>query len=191
MNGRPGKLLSNTGYLVVASLASKVVGALFVLWVARYLGDSLFGTYNYAFSLASIFAIIADFGLDAMAIREVARNPRDGEPFAVLMRMRMLISVIVFLPLATAAFLLTGSLWTAGVVILAGAVSIIDTVGGIFFAFFRGVQRMELEAETQILWRTVQISLGAAAILLGCDLYGILLAMLAASSIRLGVSWFL
>jgi O-antigen/teichoic acid export membrane protein len=190
MSEQRGRVLSNTGYLIVASLASKVVGALFVLAIANTLEDELFGTFNTAFSLVSIFAIIADFGLDAMAIREVSRKPSDGEPFAQLMSLRLLISAVVFVPLALIAFLMTKSLWGTGVVLLAGAISIIDTVGGIFYAFFRGVQRMELEAQAQILWRAAQLGIGLAAIYLGFGIYGILLAMLAASSVRLAFSLF-
>jgi O-antigen/teichoic acid export membrane protein len=189
MTERPNRMLGNAGYVVVASLASKAIGALIVVAIARYLGDDLFGTYNFAFSLAAVFAIFADFGLDALAIREVARRPQDGDSFGQLLSLRLAIAAAVFPALALAAWLLTDDLATAGIVLVAGAASILDTVGGIFYAFFRGVQRMDAEAQTQIAWRTAQAACAGAAILLGAGVVGIMLAIFAASAARFAVSW--
>ncbi|MFH0816429.1 MAG: oligosaccharide flippase family protein [Methanobacteriota archaeon] len=189
MSGRPGRMLSNAGYVVAASLASKAIGALIVVALARYLGDGLFGTYSFAFSLAAVFAIFADFGLDALAIREVARRPEDGTSFGQLLTLRLAITGAVFPALAAAAFLLTEDLFAAGLVLIAGGVSMLDTASGIFYAFFRGVQRMGAEAYTQIAWRVAQAACVGAAIFLGLGIEGAMLAMLAASVVRLVASW--
>jgi O-antigen/teichoic acid export membrane protein len=189
MSERPGRMLSNAGYVVAASLASKAIGALIIVALARYLGDELFGTYNFAFSLAAVFAIFADFGLDALAIREVARRPGDGASFGQLLTLRLAITGAVFPILAVAAFALTENLAAAGLVLIAGAVAMLDTASGIFYAFFRGVQRMDAEAYTQIAWRMAQAGCVGAAIFLGFGIQGALLAMLAASAVRLAASW--
>ncbi|MEW5937084.1 MAG: oligosaccharide flippase family protein [Candidatus Thermoplasmatota archaeon] len=177
-----GRVLRNTGIVLGVGIASKLIGALFVLWIARYLGSAGFGTYTFALSFASVFVVFADFGLDALAIREVARA-RPEHRLREILLLRLLLAGIIAIALTLAALVLVRDALL--VVLLGGAASLVDKIGGTYYALFRGHERMELEGAVQLTWRGVQISLGAAVILTDGGLVAMMLALLCAALIRL------
>ncbi|MBI4999941.1 MAG: flippase [Euryarchaeota archaeon] len=191
MKARPetiaAPVVRNTGIVLGVGVASKLVGALFVLWLARYLGDAGFGTYSFALSFASLFAIFSDFGLDALAIREVARA-RPAHPFQAIMKLRAVLTAAVALALIAAALVLPVDRTTMLVVLFAGFIALVDTLGGTYFALFRGHERMELEGISQLAWRGAQVALGASVILLDLGLLWMMATLFAASVVRLALS---
>lgn len=182
-----GSVMRNTGILLGVGLVSKLIGALFVLWIARYLHSAGFGTYTFALSFASVFVVFADFGLDALAIREVARAGLEHR-FGEILRLRVLLAGAVAAVLTLAALLLVWEPQTLLVVLLGGAVSIVDKVGGTYYALFRGHERMELEGATHLTWRGVQVAVGAGVIMADMGLVALMLALLCAALIRLVVA---
>lgn len=44
-------------------------------WMARYLGPTQFGLYNYALAVVGLFGVIAALGLDGVVVREIVHNP--------------------------------------------------------------------------------------------------------------------
>jgi O-antigen/teichoic acid export membrane protein len=73
---RPGltAFLRNSGWLffdhLVRMALSLVVGA----WVARYLGPSQYGELAYALAYIALFSAIANLGMDAIVVREIAKD---------------------------------------------------------------------------------------------------------------------
>lgn len=62
-------------YWAVLGKVVNLVSALFVgILVARYLGPEQYGLMNYVISFVSLFAVLANFGLDNIEVRELARN---------------------------------------------------------------------------------------------------------------------
>ena len=55
------------------------VGLLVGVWLARYLGPSLYGEFNYAFAFAMMFAPVAMLGLDEIGIRELIKDPSNRD----------------------------------------------------------------------------------------------------------------
>ncbi|MFN8378279.1 MAG: oligosaccharide flippase family protein [Anaerolineae bacterium] len=68
----------NAGAIAVARIVSN--GALFIwqLALGRLLGETLFGVYGTVGALVAIGAVIANFGIGLIVIREVARRPQDA-----------------------------------------------------------------------------------------------------------------
>jgi O-antigen/teichoic acid export membrane protein len=71
------KILNNTSWLLVDRLLQMALGLFVGVWVARYLGPSQFGTYNYALSFVSMFSPLVIGGLRSIVVREVARHPSE------------------------------------------------------------------------------------------------------------------
>lgn len=69
----------NTGWLfadhALALVASFLVGA----WVARYLGPTRFGIYNYALAIVALFTPLVALGLKDIVIRDIVRVPEDKD----------------------------------------------------------------------------------------------------------------
>ena len=68
------KYFKNISWLFVEKLFRLGLGLLVGIWVARYLGPSQFGLFNYVISFVSLFAAFAAFGLDGIVIRELVRD---------------------------------------------------------------------------------------------------------------------
>ena len=52
-----------------------LAGLLVGLWVARYMGPSQFGAFNYAIAFAALFNSISKLGLDSIVVRELVSDP--------------------------------------------------------------------------------------------------------------------
>ena len=69
------RVLHNIGWLIVDRVVRMGFGVLIGVWIARYLGPSQFGDFNFAISFVALFGTVASLGLDAIIVREVLRNP--------------------------------------------------------------------------------------------------------------------
>lgn len=62
-------VVANIGWLFLDKVVRMGVGLYITLYIARYLGASKFGTFNYATAFAAMSSPIATLGLDAVVIR--------------------------------------------------------------------------------------------------------------------------
>jgi PST family polysaccharide transporter len=81
LSGRPlvAAVLGNAGWLLAEKAVRLLVGVAVSAWVARYLGPDRFGALSYAFALVALIAVVANAGLDAIVVREIARDPARRE----------------------------------------------------------------------------------------------------------------
>lgn len=75
--GRYWKYISNSLWLIAEKLSTSLMTLFVAAAVARYLGPSDFGLLSYAFSLALLFAVAGQLGLDGLVIREIVNRPDD------------------------------------------------------------------------------------------------------------------
>jgi O-antigen/teichoic acid export membrane protein len=186
----PARVLRNTLFLIASNLTTKLLGALFVILLARYLEDFGFGQYSFAFSFIAVFIIFADFGFDALTTRNVARNPDlAGEYLELVGGLRIGLSLVMISIALVAGYMLGLSEYLLLVILAAGLIYLFDKVSGLFYALFRAKERMEVEAGIQIVWKLVQTGIGLAAMYLGYALLEIVLFLLVASVFRCIISF--
>lgn len=92
LRGRPEllALVHNTGWLFADKALRMVVGVVVSAWMARYLGPSQFGEIAYVLSFVAFFSVIAQLGLDGVAVRDIARNEHDSaEILGTSLRLRL------------------------------------------------------------------------------------------------------
>jgi PST family polysaccharide transporter len=68
-------VLRNSSWLVGERLFRMLVGFFVGVWVARYLGPESFGSLSLALATFAVFGPVANLGLDAIVVRDLARNP--------------------------------------------------------------------------------------------------------------------
>jgi len=68
------RLAGNSGWLFFDWVFRSVLGFVVGIWLARHLGPTDFGTFNYAIAFVSLFTAVATLGLDAVVIRDLARD---------------------------------------------------------------------------------------------------------------------
>jgi len=64
------------GWIFADKAMRMVLGVLVGAWVARYLGPSRYGELAYVLAFVAFLSVICQLGLDAVAIRDMARNPQ-------------------------------------------------------------------------------------------------------------------
>lgn len=72
LKGEPVKVLNNIGWLLADKFIQIILGVLVGAWVARYLGPSSFGQLSYIVAIVGIFKIIAQLGINNIAVRDLA-----------------------------------------------------------------------------------------------------------------------
>jgi PST family polysaccharide transporter len=69
------RVLGNAAWLIADKLARMLLAMLVTAWLARYLGPTRFGFFNFAHALVVLFTLIATLGLDSVVIRDIVREP--------------------------------------------------------------------------------------------------------------------
>lgn len=123
-------IIENTGWLF-ALRALRLAFALFVgIWLARYLGPSRFGHFNYALAFVALFGPLARLGLESIVVRDIVRFPESrGEILGTTFTLRLAAGFACFaLAVAVVHFARPGDALTRSLV------SIIS-IGMVFQAF--------------------------------------------------------
>jgi O-antigen/teichoic acid export membrane protein len=92
----------NTIWLFIGTFGAKAIKASLVIYAARILGANGYGVFAYALSLAGLFTIFIDFGINAVITRESTRdlssqNKYFATAFAVKIFMLLTVMAIIFL----------------------------------------------------------------------------------------------
>jgi len=175
-------LVRSTFYSGLTTSAGLLLFVLMIL-AGRSLGSHDFGVFSFALSLASIFAIITDFGLDDLVVREVARD-RDlaGEYFGKIFVWKLILSVLALTALVITVNALKSSPIIRMVTYLLGSMAIFRSFITTVRAFFRAFERFDLEARLVIIDRVLLFLCGAAFLLTGGS---VLLLAVVFSAVRL------
>src|SRR3989338_8246770 len=68
------RIAINTVSLSIAEIVAKVAQFIIFVYVARQLGNAIFGRFNFAYSFSLIAVIFTDIGINYMIIREISRK---------------------------------------------------------------------------------------------------------------------
>ena len=121
-----------------------------VVVAAPLLGDAGFGVYQFATTLAALFALGADLGLGLWTTRALAREPtRAAAILAMGWRVRGLSGVLYAVAIAAAA-VLSGPGPPRQALLLFGAAGLASTFIDYLGAIFRGFERLRDEARLAV-----------------------------------------
>lgn len=89
------KILKNIGWLFFDRIFRMGMGLVVGAWVARYLGPSDFGTFNYLLATIGIFSPFAALGLESMVVKELVEHPqRTSSIMSTAITLRLLAGLI-------------------------------------------------------------------------------------------------
>lgn len=144
-------LMVNTFWLSAIELFSKILLFIITLSLVRYWGASEFGAFNLAFAYVAIFAVLGDFGLATITVRDVAKDKSLSEKyFSNLVGLKLVLSILVIvLFLLSLIFNRNVSI----VLLMATLVYYLSQVfNGIFLAIFQAWERMDLVFWNKLLY---------------------------------------
>jgi len=175
------KIAKNSIVLIIANVTSLLLFLVLSIFIARKLGALEFGKWSFAHAFAYMFAIITQFGLDMLIIRDVAANKNKlKDYFYNGLVIKTLLAVFSFALIVIIINLLDYPSDTRIVVYIIGAAIIFDSFSRYFCSVFRAFERMEFEAFLFALTALITSVFGLTLLFLGYSIIQIALVVLIA-----------
>src|SRR3989344_5132264 len=150
----------NVFWLSFSEVATRFIRGVIVIYAARILGAAEFGVFSYALGLAGLFTIFSDIGIIQILTRELAQKPEERDKyFATAFAIKFVLLIGTALAIALFAPLI--SIATAIKLIpLMALLVFFDGLRDFSLAFFRALEKMEVQAFVTLLTNIVVV--GAA-----------------------------
>ncbi|MCC6177942.1 MAG: flippase [Chloroflexi bacterium] len=179
-----------------AQVAIKILSFGFSVFVVRHLGAEQFGQYSAVVAFGATFVFLADLGLGAFVVREVARlrlvpNARERTDglFGDTLRLRLLLA-------SGAAVLLVAAAWATNrplpmiVAIGLGAVGLVlYGAQGACESVLAGFERLDVVAAAKVANQIAFVLGGAAALYFGLGYHGLVIASLLSTCLLATICW--
>lgn len=158
-------IAKNTFWLVFGTLLSRIIRLAIVVYAARVLGTSEYGTFSYALSIAALLTVFLDFGVNAIITRESARDLSVQKTyFSTALIIKLVMFAVVFALILVAA---PAIIRQHEVVVLFPLVVLMmgfDSLRDFGMSLARAQERMELESTVQIITNVMIVVAGFIAL---------------------------
>lgn len=158
--------------------------------VARRFGAAALGQYGFALAVASIFAILPDFGLQLLATRELAS--RSGELRDIFGGLHWLKFFLVCAVAASAVLFgqeLIHDRVRRGLLYVLVARALFQSFSQIYMSILKAYERMHFIAVQQLVGAAVAVAGAAAALALRASLFALIGCLLVGQAIETWVGW--
>ncbi|MBI4090222.1 MAG: flippase, partial [Candidatus Kerfeldbacteria bacterium] len=179
------RILSNTSYLLAATVIQKLVSLGYFVYFVRAIGPSDFGHFEPIRTAVPIALILIDFSLSVVLTREVAKAPDRVLSYVnSILSVKILLAIVALLAgLAINAFF-PFSQTTRTLLFLAGCVVAFDMFTMTFTAALRGIQVFRYEAFGIVATQLTSTGAGIIGLKLGFGLYALMIAILLGSVVN-------
>lgn len=180
------RIAKNTGFLILAEVVNKVLALLLVIYLARELGSEIFGFYSFIVAFVTLFSLFADFGLDTLFVRDVAKDKKlMNHYFSNIFGMKILLSIFsYFLVICIASFIGYPD-QVINLLMILSVTLILDTFANQYISVFRALEDMKYISYAQIAQNIFKIFSSIGIILAGYGLTGLMSVFVAASLLKL------
>jgi len=154
------KILSNTVAQVIGKGFTAILSLVGVKIITYYLGQGSYGQYSYVYEFFALFAILADFGLFTIAVREMSNDEKNiPKILGNVLSIRLIIGLIVFAGIVTTGFLIPAHHGTQVpyAIMIAALASLIGLTNGIITSVLQEKYKMQYDAIIKVVGKTVQI----------------------------------
>ncbi len=179
-------ILRNVVSLQIAQIFTKVISIIFVAFAARYFGVAGFGQWSLVLLFLAFFGLLSDFGLDTLAVRDVARDSSRSSKYlrnilGIKLISTSLISILMIVTVRAVGY--TGDilgLFYAGVPLL-----IFASLCGPFVAILKAHERMDITSIIEVVFGFMPAASGLVLIWLGFGIRTIMLIFAFWNGVRL------
>lgn len=146
------RIAKNTGIMLTSQVISYILGFLYMMYMARYLGVATFGILSVAIAFMRIFGTLSDFGLSTFMVREVARDKSLGAKYlANISLMKVILVSVTFGLIALTVNIMGYPARTITVVYVVALSVIFMGFTQMFYGFFRAFEKMKYQGIGQML----------------------------------------
>ncbi|MGB2728533.1 MAG: oligosaccharide flippase family protein [Halobacteriota archaeon] len=146
------RIAKNTAALFAAQFVVSILSLALSIFIARSLGDVIFGKFSFALTFTALFAVFSDLGYGTLLIREVARDKSQVSKYLNnVLCMRVLLSLVIFAIIVIAINVMSYPADTKNIVYLFGIYTLIVSFSAVFKLTFRAFEKMELEERKEFM----------------------------------------
>jgi len=149
--------IKNISYQSIAQIIPRAMMFIFIFYLARLLGNAEYGKYEFATSLGYLVGMFFELGGNMILTKHVARKFYSSINYALKIR---IVSILITLTVFTGILLIFNLYAESRIYIIYASVGIaFSSMMNLYFAFFRGVQKMNYEAIVLIIQKALFIVL--------------------------------
>lgn len=168
------KVAKNAFFLSLANFVPRFFSLIFVMYLARKLGDTGMGEYSLATSIVLLVTIFADFGLGTYVTREVARFKYEAPKYFINIALIKLVTAAAgYLALIGLVKLLDYEFSLQRSIFVFGLYAIVYSYVNFLVSIFQGFEMMEYQALLTGLGIGLQTLLGITVLTLGGGVFEI------------------
>lgn len=172
----------NTAALAVAQIAYQLSSLVLSILLARYLGENDYGVYVFAFAVASLAFIIADFSLGMILIVEVSRQKEIAPQYvANTLFLRLVLGAISIVVVIVFTWLRALPLIAAFSLIIIAFSTLMNFLSTVFAYTFNAFEKMHYILFTSLIERAFTVTVSAALVMSGFGLEYVVLVNLIGS----------
>lgn len=171
--------------------ATKMLSGIFVFVImARVLGPHDFGTVVYAFTLASIFVLLVDYGFSQQLLRDVGAAPETiHQLMGRVLVAKVVLSIAMLILCAIYLLLFPKDQTTEIVFLLLLLSSILASFSEFLNVGFRGIGQFKRETNIATIGAAIHFALLTAILLIRADVIWVSYAFIISRVIYLFISW--
>jgi len=139
-------IFKNTFWLTMADMVNKLLKLVLLIYVARILGATEYGKFNFAFAFVYLFSVIANLGVGEITVREFAKEEGREKEFPSIISLKILLSLGAMIFIFFGSFLITHDSEIHQLIWILAIYLLMDSFIYLFCCFFRARQQMQYEA---------------------------------------------
>jgi O-antigen/teichoic acid export membrane protein len=179
------KLFKNSIFLALAGIVEKAALVILYYILARKLTQVEFGEYSLVLTCIYMGVVIADFGIEPVLVREIAKQKeRAAMFFRNAISMSLLFSVMIWPVVIFAAGFLRYDPEVVFLIKIAGASFIFFGISKVSSAVIKAFERMDIIAYVSFFQAVLNVFLCSAVLWAGMGVLGLIIVLLAVEAIR-------
>ncbi|MBN2190905.1 MAG: flippase [Candidatus Aureabacteria bacterium] len=186
------KIAKNSAIMIIVESINKVLSLFLTVVLARYLGDYVFGEYSFVLTMVMLFNVLAVFGLDTLAVREISKNiERTGLYLFNLLFLKILMAVFSFIVLVGVIKIIGKPESVNHCLYFAGFIVFIMAIADSFGSIFNAHEKLELKAFSLLATKIFLVILLLLAVFFKKGIVSIVFLILLSEIFRLILSVFI
>jgi len=179
----------NFSILTLATIVEAVITFLFLAFIARQFGPSLFGKYILVAVYVQIVSVLVNAGTEPIAVRELARH-RDNvtELFDDLFSLRLVLGVFAYLVLILVAALSVESQEYMAIIGIAGLALLVEPFTASCRVYYTAHERMSIPSAYGVASIALSALAGSTLLILGFGLFELILSNVTIA-LTIGLIW--
>lgn len=152
------RIIKNSIILNTSHVISKLINLALILVFTRMLGTEGFGIYNFSYAYVIIFMVLANLGINTLLTREIARNKSQINLFlGKSIPLLIILSVIVLFVINISISFIRWDTTTKLAIRIFSLFLVFDNFSRHFIAVFRAFEKMEYEAFTNLIEKSLML----------------------------------